>query len=180
MWWYSVSELRQLTGPSSIPQMIQERMWSIGGIMLTGVITGLGENSVPVPFCLPQIQHWLPWKWARAAAVRSWRLTALQRVALLHRALIGCPVAQSVVSDYELDKAIEVRFPARAGNCSSGLGVHTGSGAHPASCTMGTGVLSPGLKRSSGVTLTTHSHLVPRSRVRRSYMSSIPKRLHGM
>jgi hypothetical protein len=67
-----------------------------------------------------------------------------------------------------------------AGACSSDLGVHTGSGAHPASCTMGTGVFSPGLKRSWGVTLTTHSHLVPRSRVRRSYMFSLPKRLHGM
>jgi hypothetical protein len=28
---------------------------------------------------------------------------------------------------------------------------------------MGTGVLSPGVKRGRGVTLTTHSHLEPRS-----------------
>jgi len=28
---------------------------------------------------------------------------------------------------------------------------------------MGTGVLSPGVKRGRGVTLTTHPHLVPRS-----------------
>jgi hypothetical protein len=42
------------------------------------------------------------------------------------------------------------------------------------------GVLSPGVKRGRGVTLTTHPHLVPRSRMSRSYTSSPPKRLHGM
>jgi hypothetical protein len=36
------------------------------------------------------------------------------------------------------------------------------------------GVLSPGLKRGRGVTLTTHPHLVPRSKMRRSYTSSPP------
>jgi hypothetical protein len=36
------------------------------------------------------------------------------------------------------------------------------SGAHPASCTMGTGgVLSPGVKLGRGVMLTTHPHLMP-------------------
>jgi hypothetical protein len=42
------------------------------------------------------------------------------------------------------------------------------------------GVLSPGLKRGRGVTLTTHPHIMPRSRMSRSYTSSPPKRLHGM
>jgi hypothetical protein len=42
------------------------------------------------------------------------------------------------------------------------------------------GVLSPGLKRGRYVTLTTHAHLVPRSRMSRSYISSPPKRLHGV
>jgi hypothetical protein len=42
------------------------------------------------------------------------------------------------------------------------------------------GVPSPGLKRGRGVTLTTHPYLVPRSRMRRSYTSSPPKRLHGV
>jgi hypothetical protein len=37
------------------------------------------------------------------------------------------------------------------------------------------GVLSPGLKRGRGVTLTTHPHLVPRSRMSRSYTSSPPQ-----
>jgi hypothetical protein len=40
------------------------------------------------------------------------------------------------------------------------------------------GVLSPGLKGSQGVTLTTHPHLVPRSWLSRSYTSSLPSRLH--
>jgi len=42
------------------------------------------------------------------------------------------------------------------------------------------GVLSPGVKRGRGVTLTTHPHPVPMSRVSRIYTSSLPKRLHGV
>jgi len=38
--------------------------------------------------------------------------------------------------------------------------VHTGPGAHPASCTMGTGSF-PGIKSGRGVTLTPHPLLVP-------------------
>jgi hypothetical protein len=46
----------------------------------------------------------------------------------------------SVVSGYGLDdREIEVRSPAEAKGFSSILCVQTGSGAHPASCTMGTG-----------------------------------------
>ena len=41
--------------------------------------------------------------------------------------------------------------------------VHTGPGAHPASCTMGTGSF-PGVKSDRGVTLTPHPILVPWSR----------------
>jgi hypothetical protein len=37
---------------------------------------------------------------------------------------------------------------------------------------MGTVVLTPGVKRGRGVTLTTHPHLVPRSWMSRSYTSS--------
>jgi hypothetical protein len=44
-----------------------------------------------------------------------------------------------MVSDYGLDnRAIGVRSPAGAKDFSSNLCVQTGSGAHPASCTMGT------------------------------------------
>jgi hypothetical protein len=42
------------------------------------------------------------------------------------------------------------------------------------------GVLSPGLKRGRGVTLTTHPHLVPRSSMSRRYIPSTPKRLRGL
>jgi hypothetical protein len=45
-----------------------------------------------------------------------------------------------IVSGYSLDdRAIEVRSPAGAKDFSSNLCVQTGSGAHPASCTVGTG-----------------------------------------
>jgi hypothetical protein len=44
------------------------------------------------------------------------------------------------VSDYGLDdRAIGVRSPAEAKDFSSSLFVQTGCGAHPASCTLGTG-----------------------------------------
>jgi hypothetical protein len=42
------------------------------------------------------------------------------------------------------------------------------------------GVLSLGLKHGWGVKLTTHSHVVPRSRMSRSYTSSLQKHLHGV
>jgi hypothetical protein len=46
----------------------------------------------------------------------------------------------SIVSDYGLDdRTIEVRSPAEANDISSSLCVQTGSGVHPASCTMCTG-----------------------------------------
>jgi hypothetical protein len=81
----------------------------------------------------------------------------------------------STVPDYGLDdRAFGVRSPAGAKDFSSSLCVQTGSEAHPASCTLGTGGPFPGAKRGRGVTLTTHPHLVPRSRMSRSYTSSPP------
>jgi hypothetical protein len=57
----------------------------------------------------------------------------------------------SIVSDYGLDdRAIGVRFPAGAKDFSSNLCVQTGSGAHPASCPMGTGGPFPGGKSAAG------------------------------
>jgi hypothetical protein len=57
----------------------------------------------------------------------------------------------SIVSDYGLDdRAIEVRSPAGAKDFSFSLCIQTGSGAHPASCTMGTGGPFPGDKARSG------------------------------
>jgi hypothetical protein len=87
----------------------------------------------------------------------------------------------SIVSGYGLDdRAIEVRSSAEAKDSSCSLCVQTGSGAHPASCTMGTGGPFAGAKPRPGVTLTTHPHLVPRSRMSRSYTSSPLKRLRGV
>jgi hypothetical protein len=61
-----------------------------------------------------------------------------------------------IVSDYGLDdRAIEVRSPAE--EIGFFLCVQTGSGVHPTSCTMGTGILSRGLRCGRGVTLTTRS-----------------------
>jgi hypothetical protein len=55
------------------------------------------------------------------------------------------------VSGYGLDdRAIEVRSPAEVKDFSSSLCVQTGSGAHPASYTMGTGGLFPGGKARPG------------------------------
>jgi hypothetical protein len=57
----------------------------------------------------------------------------------------------SIVSDYGLDdRAIGVRSPAGAKDFSSSLCVQTGSGSHPASCTVGTGGPFPGGKARPG------------------------------
>jgi hypothetical protein len=55
------------------------------------------------------------------------------------------------VSHYGLDdRAIGVQSPAGAKDFSSNLCVQTGSGAHPDSCTMGTGCPFPGGKSAAG------------------------------
>jgi hypothetical protein len=57
----------------------------------------------------------------------------------------------SIVSDYGLDdRAVGVRSPAGAEDFSSSLCVRTSYGAHPASCTMGTGGPFPGGKAQPG------------------------------
>jgi hypothetical protein len=57
----------------------------------------------------------------------------------------------SILSAYGLDdRAIEVRFLAEAMDFSSSLCFQTGSEAHPASCTMGTGGPFPGAKARPG------------------------------
>jgi hypothetical protein len=57
----------------------------------------------------------------------------------------------SIVSDYGLDdRGIGVRSPAGAKDFSYNLCVQTGSGAHPASCTVGTGGPFPGGKARPG------------------------------
>jgi hypothetical protein len=87
----------------------------------------------------------------------------------------------SIVSGHGLDdQVIGVQFLTGAEEFSSGLCVQTCSGAHPASCSAGTGGPFPMGEAWLGMTLTTHSHLVPRSRMNRSYTSSLHKRIHGI
>jgi hypothetical protein len=76
----------------------------------------------------------------------------------------------SIISDFGLDdRASQVRFPAEANNFSSSLCVQTGSGAHPASSTKGTGCHFPGGKARPGLDADHSPHLVPRPRMSRSY-----------
>jgi hypothetical protein len=85
----------------------------------------------------------------------------------------------SIMSDYGLnDRAFEVRSPAEAKDLVSVS--RPALGPSLPSVQWVPGVLSPGLKRGRGVTLTTHPPLMPRSRMSRSYTSSPPKRLHGV
>jgi hypothetical protein len=70
----------------------------------------------------------------------------------------------SIVSGYRLDdRVIEVRSPAETKDFFSILYVHTGSGAHPASCRMGTGGPFPMGKARSGRDADHSPHLMPRS-----------------
>jgi hypothetical protein len=80
----------------------------------------------------------------------------LTNMSAIHKTCFGgdtvnLPSSVSIVCDYGLDdRAIGVRSPAGAKHFSSSLCVQTGSGAHPASCTMGTGGPFPGSKARPG------------------------------
>jgi hypothetical protein len=84
----------------------------------------------------------------------------------------------SIVSGYGLDNwAIDVRSPAEARGFFPPSSVSRPAlGPTQPPVQWVPGVLSPGVKPGRGVTLTTHPHLVPRSRMSRSYTSSPPKR----
>jgi hypothetical protein len=75
----------------------------------------------------------------------------------------------SIVSGYGLDdRAIEVRSPAKAKDFSSSSVSRPALGPTQPPVQWVPRVLSLGLKCGRGVTLTTHPHLVPRSRMSRS------------
>jgi hypothetical protein len=59
------------------------------------------------------------------------------------------------------------------------LCVQTSSEVRPASCPMGTGVFSPGIKRGRSVTLSHSPHVLPRSRMNRNYSNSPHCRVRG-
>jgi hypothetical protein len=84
----------------------------------------------------------------------------------------------SLVSDCGLDDRVSI--PGRFKGFSPSLCVQTGSGAHPASKSMGTGGSFLGGKARPGRAADYSLHLVPRSITSRSYTSSPPKRLSGV
>jgi hypothetical protein len=79
----------------------------------------------------------------------------------------------SIVSDCRLDDRGSISAGAK--DFSSSLCIQPGSGAHPASYPVSTRVLSLGARHSQGMMLTTHPHLVLRSRMSRSCTSSPPQ-----
>jgi hypothetical protein len=79
----------------------------------------------------------------------------------------------SIVSSYGLDdRAIDTRQRQEIFPLASVSKPALGNTQPPVQCVLG--VLSPGVKRGRGVTLTTHPHLVPRSRMSRTYTSPPP------
>jgi hypothetical protein len=88
----------------------------------------------------------------------------------------------SIVFDYGLnDRAIEVRSPAEAKRIFPLASVSRSTlGPTQPPVQWVPEVLSPGLMRGRGVTLTTHPHLLPRSIMSRSYISSPAKLLSGV
>jgi hypothetical protein len=65
----------------------------------------------------------------------------------IHFNILSRGSSVSIMSGCGLDdRLIEVRSPAEAKDFSSNLCIQTGSGAHSASCTMGTGGPFPGAK----------------------------------
>jgi hypothetical protein len=69
---------------------------------------------------------------------------------------------------------IEVRSLAEVKEFSSSFCVQTGSGATHTPVQSVPGVLSTRLKHGRGVKLTTHPHLVPKSKMNRSYTLYLP------
>jgi hypothetical protein len=129
------------------------------------------------------IRQWTTWFFKRRyVSLPAGRLPVSQERPCSMESVIHATLSSgSIVSDYGLDdRAIGVRSLVGAKDFSSSLCVQTGSGAHPASCTMGTGGPFPGGKSAPGRDADHSPHLVPRSRMSRSYSSSPPKRLHGV
>jgi hypothetical protein len=93
--------------------------------------------------------------------------------------VLGTGVAQSVQC-LTTGWTTGVPFQSEANNFSSSLSVQTGSEAHPHSYPMGTGCSFPGAKERLGRDADHSPHLVPNSRMSRSYISSPSKRLYGV
>jgi hypothetical protein len=81
----------------------------------------------------------------------------------------------SIVFDYRLDDRDSIPGRGKGFSCSFCIL----SDSHPASCTMGTGGPFPEAKTRPGRDADHLPHLVPRSRMSGSYISSPPWRAHG-
>jgi hypothetical protein len=86
----------------------------------------------------------------------------------------------SIVSGYGLDDRATEVDPRQRRKDFPLTSVQTGSGAHLASCTMGTGGPFRGAKAQPGRDADHSPHLGRGSKMSRSYTSSLPKRLHGV
>jgi hypothetical protein len=86
---------------------------------------------------------------------------------------LGAMVAQSLATDWTTGRWRFDPWQTQEDFASS-ICVRTGSRAHPASCPMGTWVLSLGVRHGRGMTLTTHPHLVQRSGMSSSYTPLLP------
>ena len=91
---------------------------------------------------------------------------------------MGDCVGRVVQSVQRLPTAWTVRG-SNPGGARFSAPVRTGPGAHPASCTMGTGSFL-GVRCCRGVTLTPHPLLVQRSKIDQRYTSTLPKGLRGL
>jgi hypothetical protein len=108
-----------------------------------------------------------------------------QRCLLNSKFYIGVNFKVSRVAEYSVwiragragDRGSIPGRGARIFCCS--LCVQTSSWAHPVSCKMDTVCPFPGAKTRPGRALTTHSHLLPRSRMSRSY-TSLYKHFHDV
>jgi hypothetical protein len=198
MGWNDVSELLPPTSLLFIPQMIYkcggprrndiDRTWRsrrkiCSSATLCTTSTTWNDSGVNSGVCSER-SLLTAWAMARTyvgccSSISTYKInyktklnSYIATVMLLLRSRVS---SGSIVSDYGLhDRAIGVRSPAGAKNFSSILCVQTGSGAHPASCTMGTGGHFPGCRARPGRDADKSPHLVPRSWMSRSYISSPP------
>jgi hypothetical protein len=175
-------------------RIIQTRTWRQYYLFQTIVIKHLMQCEIHRPLHIAFFdtllfhydEHWWGWPSVHKVSVSILAISSTGLTACSH---LPKPHSQNFVNvkykrksrdssvgialGYGLDdRGSRVRFPAGAGNFSLHHRVQNGSGAYPASYPMGTRGSFPG-ESGRGVKLTTHLHLLPRSKNERSY-TSIP------
>jgi hypothetical protein len=99
---------------------------------------------------------------AMRGSSHSVKLEELEPISKLHPGCPGAAVAQCLAMDWTTRRwGLDPRQ--RRKDFSSNLCVQTGSGAHPASCSMGTGGPFPGGKSRPGRDAVHSPHLMPMS-----------------